>query len=189
MYSQIQRVVKVLAIALGALSLSALTACTTAPETAEGRAAIRLDATTTLSMAQRNDPSLAVLVKKSVGHAVFPTIGKGAVALGGAYGKGVLFEGSDIVGYCDLTQATIGFQLGGQSYSEIIVFSTKEALFRFKGGSFEFAAQATAVAIRSGAAANARFADGVAVFTMNEAGLMYEAAVGGQKFSFLHDRN
>lgn len=189
MFSQFQRGIRVLAVVIGAFSLSALTACSTAPDTAEGRAAIRREATNSLSTAQRNDPSLKTLIGQAVGHAVFPTIGKGAIGIGGAYGKGVLFEGSDVVGYCDLSQATIGFQLGGQSYSEIIVFNTKDALFSFKGGNFEFGAQATAVALRSGAGANAKFADGVAVFTMNEAGLMYEASIGGQKFSYQPDKD
>jgi lipid-binding SYLF domain-containing protein len=83
-----------------------------------------------------------------------------------------------------MTQATIGLALGGQSYSEIIVFKTPDALAKFKQGNFRFDAQATAVAIESGAGANAKFAHDVAVFTMDEAGLMYEASVGGQKFSY-----
>ncbi len=189
MFNHIHRTIKFMAVVAGASMLAAMTACSTAPDTAEGRTAIRRDATSTLSTAERNDPSLKTLIDKSIGHAVFPTIGKGAIGIGGAYGKGVLFEGSSAIGYCDLSQATIGFQLGGQSYSEIIVFNTKDALFRFKGGSFEFGAQATAVALHSGAGANAKFRDGVAVFTMNEAGLMYEASIGGQKFSYQPDKD
>jgi lipid-binding SYLF domain-containing protein len=118
-------------------------------------------------------------------YAVFPTVGKAAVAIGGAYGKGVLYQHGKFVGYCDMTQASIGFALGGQAYTEIIVFKTPEALTRFKSGNFAFSAQATAVAVRAGAGANAKYDDGVAVFTMNEAGLMGEASVGGQKFSYV----
>jgi lipid-binding SYLF domain-containing protein len=115
---------------------------------------------------------------------VFPGVGKGGVGVGGAYGRGELFEGGKLAGYCTLTQASIGLQLGGQKYTELIFFETKAALDRFKSGNFAFAAQASAVALKSGASANAKYAGGVAVFTMGEAGLMYEASIGGQKFSF-----
>ena len=88
------------------------------------------------------------------------------------------------MGYCDLSQASIGVQLGGQKYTEIICFETAQAVQNFKEGHFRFDAQATAVALKSGAGANAKYKDGVAVFTMDESGLMYEASVGGQKFSY-----
>ncbi|MFN0007892.1 MAG: YSC84-related protein [Planctomycetota bacterium] len=120
----------------------------------------------------------------SHGSAVFPKIGKGAVGIGGAYGKGVLFQGGHIVGYCDVSQASIGLALGGQTYTEIICFQDQKAFDRFKSGKFTFDAQATAVALHSGAGANAKYADGVAVFTMDEKGLMFEAAIGGQKFDY-----
>lgn len=164
--------------------LLSMAACSTAPRSTEGKADIRNDAAAALAKAQYNDPTLTPLLRNAVGYAVFPTVGKGAVGIGGAYGKGVLYEGGDFAGYCDLTQATIGFQLGGQSYTEIIAFETREALARFKTGNFAFDAQATAVALRSGSGANARYSNGVAVFTMDEAGLMFEASVGGQKFSY-----
>ncbi len=88
------------------------------------------------------------------------------------------------IGYADLSQASVGLQLGGQSYTEILVFETVNALDKFLLGNFEFSAQATSVALRSGEGANAKFQDGVAVFTTDEAGLMFEAAVSGQKFSY-----
>jgi lipid-binding SYLF domain-containing protein len=137
-----------------------------------------------LAKAERNDPTLSTLLRDAKGYAVFPTVGKGAAGIGGAYGKGVLYEAGAFTGYCDLTQTSIGLQLGGQSYTEIICFSTEDALTRFKTGQFAFDAQATAVAVKSGAGANAKFSDGVAVFTMDEAGLMFEASIGGQKFSY-----
>lgn len=166
------------------LAAGALAACSTAPKTETGRTNIRADAQTALEKAERNDVSLAQLLRDASGYAIFPSVGKGAVGVGGAYGRGVLYEKGAFVGYCDLTQASIGFQLGGQAYTEIIAFQTPEALSKFKSGNFAFDAQATAVALKSGAGANAKYANGVAVFTMNEAGLMYEASLGGQKFSF-----
>ena len=169
-------------LAAGLLSL--LVACATAPETHEGKAEMRRSSGEALAQAQRNDPSLRNLIQGAAGYAVFPSIGKGAIGIGGAYGKGDLYQNGVVVGYCDLSQATIGVQLGGQAYTEILVFETPAAVERFKNGNFRFNAQATAVALKSGAGANARFVEGVAVFTMDEAGLMYEASIGGQKFSY-----
>lgn len=133
---------------------------------------------------KRADPSLQRMLDKAYGHAIFPSVGKGAVGVGGAYGRGEVFEGSRMVGYCDLSQGTIGFQLGGQEYMELIVFETREALDRFKSNTFEFSGQASAVAVRSGAAATAPYENGVAVFTATKAGLMFEASIGGQRFTY-----
>ncbi|MBX3323655.1 MAG: lipid-binding SYLF domain-containing protein [Phycisphaeraceae bacterium] len=176
-----------LAVLVGLTCLFLLTivpGCSTAPRTVGGRYDLERDAARTLSIAKRNDSSLSKFLTDARGYAVFPTVGKGAIGVGGAYGRGVLYEGGKIVGYCDLTQGTIGLQLGGQAYSQIIAFETQDAVDIFKSGNFAFSAQATAVALRSGAGANAKYADGVAVFTMDEAGLMFEAALGGQKFSY-----
>jgi len=165
-------------------ALLALSACSTAPRSESDRVEIQDDAATSLATARKNDPTLGQILNNAAGYAVFPTVGKGAVGVGGAYGRGVLYEGGAFAGYCDLSQASIGFQLGGQAYTEIIAFETPAALSTFKSGNFAFGAQATAVALKSGAGANAKYADGVAVFTMGEAGLMYEASIGGQKFSY-----
>ncbi len=166
------------------VGLLTLAACSTAPETAQGKADIERDAATALAKAKATDPTLVNVFNTAAGYAVFPSVGKGAAGFGGAYGKGVLYERGKAVGYCDLSQATIGFQLGGQAYTEIIAFETQQAVETFKQGNFRFDAQATAVALKSGAGANAQYTNGVAVFTMDEAGLMYEASVGGQKFSY-----
>ena len=171
--------------AMSILGLLALTGCSTAPKSVEGRASIEKEAAVALDRAKANDVTLAEVLKKAHGYAVFPSVGKGAIGVGAAYGKGVYYENGVAIGYCDISQATIGFQLGGQAYTEMIVFATKEAADRFKSGNFAFDAQATAVALKSGASANAKYSDGVAVFTMDEAGLMYEASVGGQKFSYM----
>jgi lipid-binding SYLF domain-containing protein len=168
----------------GVIGFFLMGGCATAPPTVQGKANIEQDAAAALAEAQTSDPSLVKLLDAAAGYAVFPSIGKGAVGVGGAYGKGVLYEGGVVVGYCDMSQASIGFQLGGQAYTEIIAFETQQAVETFKQGNFRFGAQATAVALKSGAGANAKFADGVAVFTMDQAGLMYEASLGGQKFSY-----
>jgi len=141
---------------------------------------------------------------KCYGYAVFPTIGKGGFAIGGAYGKGKVYEAGKYVGDTSMTQITIGFQLGGQAYSEMIFFEDKRAFDEFTSGNFEFSGQAGAVAITAGASAQAgttgttagasvtqsdaattaKYSKGMAVFTVAKGGLMYEASIGGQKFSY-----
>ena len=115
-------------------------------------------------------------------YAVFPSIGKGGLGVGGAAGNGTLYRGGAIVGDSKMSQVTIGFQAGGQAYSEIIFFKNKEAFDRFTGDKFEFAAQATAVAVTAGASFDVDYRDGILIFTHAKGGLMYEASVGGQKF-------
>ena len=171
-------------LSLAAAATLALTACLTAPKSSEGKADIRKDSDVALVKANASDPTMTNVFETAHGSAVFPKIGKGGVGVGGAYGKGVLYQDGRMVGYCDVSQASIGLQLGAQTYTEIICFEDQESFDRFKTGNFSFDAQATAVALKSGAGANAKYSDGVAVFTMDEAGLMFEAAIGGQKFSY-----
>lgn len=166
------------------LLLLGIAACETAPKSVEGKADMRQDAATALAKAKASDSTLTTLLRNAAGYAVFPSVGKGGAGVGGAYGKGVLYEHGTPVGYCDLSQVSVGAQLGGQSYTEIISFETNDAVNRFKQGNFRFDAQATAVALKSGAGANAKYREGVAVFTMDEAGLMFEASIGGQKFAY-----
>ena len=107
------------------------------------------------------------------------------MGVGGATGRGVVYEKGEVIGYSRMSQASIGFQLGGQSYAEVIFFQTKEALERFTGGNFEFGAQASAVALTAGVSADVNYRNGVAVFTQANGGLMYEASIGGQKFDYV----
>ncbi|WP_028767396.1 YSC84-related protein [Shewanella fidelis] len=134
------------------------------------------------------------------GYALFPTVGKGGIGLGAAYGKGRVYRGGSYTGDTSLTQVSFGFQLGGQAYSEIIFFKDQKAYNEFTSGSFEFGAQASAVAINIGAnaqagttgnsagagksAAKAAYINGMAVFTVAKGGLMFEAALAGQSFTF-----
>lgn len=160
--------------------------CSTAPSSSVDRSALVADAKATLDRFERVNPAMFEQYDDaSVAVAAFPTVGKGGIGIGGAYGKGVLFENGRVVGYCDLTQASIGFQLGGQAYSEIIFFKDGPSLRDFKQSRFEFAAQASAVAVTADASTNADFDNGVAVFTLAGKGLMYEASIGGQKFSYV----
>jgi lipid-binding SYLF domain-containing protein len=161
-----------------------LTGCSTAPKSAEGQAQLTVKAEDAIQTAKKADPGLQKFFDTAVGYAVFPSVGKGGIGVGGAYGRGEVFEGGKPVGYATLTQASIGLQLGGQKYTELIFFENKAALDNFKSGTFAFAAQASAVALKSGVSANAKYSGGVAVFTLGEAGLMYEASIGGQKFAY-----
>lgn len=130
------------------------------------------------------DPSMSKFFDGSYAYVVFPRIAKGAAGVGAANGEGVFFEQGAPVGESEMTQVTVGFQLGGQSYSEFIFFQDKSHADVFKDGNLEFSANASAVAVKSGAAAANDFSNGMAVFTMPRGGLMFEASVGGQKFSY-----
>lgn len=138
----------------------------------------------TIAAFKNSDPDMKVFFDKAYGFAVFPIIGKGGFGIGGAYGKGTVYKKGKLIGSSTMAQLTIGFQLGGQAYREIIFFKNKKALEHFTGGNFEFGAQASAIAVTAGASADAAYSDGVAVFTLPKGGLMYEASIGGQKFSF-----
>jgi lipid-binding SYLF domain-containing protein len=131
---------------------------------------------------KEKDPSIEKFVNKAAGYVVIPTVGKGGFGIGGARGKGILYENGVATAVVTLTQLTIGFQAGGQAYSEFIFFEDDVALGDFKRGNYELGAQASAVAITAGASADAQFNGGVAIFTQAKGGLMYEASVGGQKF-------
>ena len=120
----------------------------------------------------------------SYGYVIFPNVGKGGIGIGGAAGNGTAYEKGNKIGMAKLSQLSIGFQWGGQAYREIIFFENKEAMDNFKENKLEFSAQVSAVAVTAGASANAKFVDGVMVFTMQKGGLMYEASVGGQKLKF-----
>jgi len=143
--------------------------------------------------------------KNAYGYAVFPTIGKGGIGIGGSYGTGQVYEGGKVTGEVSLIKGSIGWQFGGQAFSQMIFFEDKRAYDDFTSGNFEFDATASAVAITAGAQAKAgtegtsagasagpatgkqaktSYHKGMVVFTHAKGGLMYEASIGGQKFTF-----
>jgi len=154
----------------------------------------------------RNAGESGAFFEKSYGYAVFPTIGKGGIGIGGAHGSGRVYGQGKLIGTSSMTQVTIGFQLGGEAFSQIIFFETKDALNNFTSGNFEFSAEASATAITASASAGANtgggasagvsggkndasttsmgFRKGMAIFTIAKGGLMYQATLGGQKYSF-----
>ena len=147
-------------------------------------AASQKNAEATIAEFKRADPDMDAFFKKAYGYAVFPEITKGGFVVGGAGGDGTVFEQGAGVGSSEMSQVTVGLQAGGQTYSEAIFFKDKTALDNFKKGNFEFAAEASAVAVKTGASKTADYANGVAIFTMAKGGLMFEASVGGQKFTY-----
>jgi len=142
------------------------------------------DAASVIRKFKEKDPGFEKVFADAYGYAIFPTVGKGAIGIGAARGKGEVFEQGVLIGKSTLTQLTVGFQLGGQAYSEVILFKDKTALDDFRRGNFEFNAQVSAIALTARASRDIAYNRGVAIVTMGKGGLMYEASVGGQKFSF-----
>lgn len=130
------------------------------------------------------DPGLKDWVDHAHGYAVFPSVGKGGLGLGGAYGNGIVFERGEPIGRSQMIQGTVGFQIGAQNFSMVIFFQDDAALTTFQRGNFEFSAQATAIAAAAGVGATTSYEKGVAVFILGRGGLMAEASVGGLKFDY-----
>jgi lipid-binding SYLF domain-containing protein len=161
-----------------------LAGCATAPASRPEREALLTESVTALQRMSAEDPGVTALVKRGTGYALFPTVTKGGLVVGGARGQGVLYERGRHTAYCDLTQATVGAQVGAQTFSELLVFESQAALDRFKAGQLAFAADASAVALQRGVAtANLPFVEGVAVVVSPITGAMAEAAIGGQQFT------
>jgi lipid-binding SYLF domain-containing protein len=161
-----------------------LVSCATAPSSRAEKDTLLTEAASAMTRMSAEDPTLPALVRRGYGYALFPEVTKGGLVVGGARGQGVLYEQGRHVGYCDLSQASVGLQAGAQTFSELLVFENKGALDRFKAGSLNFAADASAVVLKSGVAANAEFIDGVAVVVSPIGGVMLEASVGGQQFTY-----
>lgn len=127
---------------------------------------------------------MANLFKNASGYVIFPNVGKGGLGVGGAGGKGAVYKKGKTVGTAQMVQVTVGAQAGGQAYREIIFFENNDALDRFMQNKIEFSGQVSAIAAKSGASANANYRDGVVVFSQEKGGLMLEASLGGQKFTY-----
>jgi lipid-binding SYLF domain-containing protein len=152
----------------------------------------------------KNAGTSGTFFPRSYAYAVFPTVGSGALGVGGAYGKGRVYVHGVYAGNATMGQVSVGFQAGGKAYSQIIFFEDKRALDEFESGNFEFGADASVVAVTAGANAGAAtngassgvsvgqndaatrgiFQKGMAVFTVAKGGLMYSASIAGQKFSY-----
>jgi lipid-binding SYLF domain-containing protein len=167
-------------LALAALCTMAALVAFNAPA-AEG---LKSESQQTLTNFLRADSTLQKFIDQSAGYAVFPNVSKGGLVVGGARGKGVVYEKNNPIGVATMTQASVGAQAGGQTFAEIICFETPAALKDFKAGKFEMSAEVSAVAAAEGASKAAKYKQGVAVFTLPKKGLMVQASIGGQKFKF-----
>lgn len=146
---------------------------------------LQAQAEPSLAAFKKADSTLAPLLAEAAGYALFPNVGKGGFVLGGAHGSGLVYEkGGRLVGSAKMSQFSVGAQIGGQAFAELILFETVEALNRFKESRFEMGANLSAVAAAEGQAKAAKYNEGILVMTRPIKGLMAEASVGGQKFSF-----
>jgi lipid-binding SYLF domain-containing protein len=167
-----------------ALAVSSLIAVLPALAVHAAEDDLRAECQQAVSDLLRTDAGLQKFMNDSAGYAVFPNVGKGGLIVGGAHGKGCVYAKTNYIGQATMTQASIGAQVGGQTFAEVIFFETPAALEDFKSGKFEMSADVSAVAVKEGASAAANYKQGVAVFTLPKKGLMAQAAVGGQKFKF-----
>lgn len=172
-------------VVLLTLAAMGLAGCDATPSTTAKRETLHEESRGVLDQFRTTDPSIDRFVKTAAGYAVFPSITTGAFVVGGSYGRGEVFErGGKFIGYADISQGSIGAQIGGQSFSELIFFENAAAMASFKNGELSFDARASAVAAANGAATTADYRNGTLVFTLSQSGLMAQAAIGGQKFSF-----
>jgi lipid-binding SYLF domain-containing protein len=161
-----------------------LASCATAPASRADQTALLAEATSTMQQMRAEDPEVSALVQRGYGYALFPTVTKGGLVVGGAHGRGVVYERGRHIGYSDLTQGSVGAQVGAQTFSELLVFENKDALNRFKAGQLNFAADASAVVLKTGVATDVPFVNGVAVAVRPTGGAMVEASIGGQRFTY-----
>lgn len=141
-------------------------------------------AAASLAAFKEQDPSIQAELDKSVGYAVYPSVGKAGFVIGGSSGRGVAYQGGEVVGGTKLSQVKIGLVAGVATYSQLVVFNTEEAWENFKLGKFVAGADAGAVAMKAGGAGSASYTDGVAMFIYDQDGIMGDISVAGEKFSF-----
>lgn len=170
-------------IALAALSL-VLIGCASGPKTEEQQKDLSTEVRAAVDRLKLRDPSMDKFFAGSSGYVVLPSVGKGGLIFGGAAGNGEVFSGGRSIGFCSMNQGSVGAQIGGQVFDEFIFFKDQSALNQFKNGTFQFAAQASAVMATSGAGAANDYQDGVAVFIGSSTGAMLDASIGGQQFDF-----
>ena len=173
------------AIIVLALVIGLMAGCSTGSVTKEEGDTLFKQAQVSRQEWNKVDPQFEAFAKKGYGWAFFPEITKGGFVVGGAHGRGVVYEKGQHIGYADLTQMSLGFQAGFQDYSQLIVFENQTAMDKFKRNEIDFGANASAVVADKGAAMGAQFVDGVAVFVRPTGGAMAEASVGGQQIAYL----
>jgi lipid-binding SYLF domain-containing protein len=170
-----------------ALALLALAGCGSAPATPAEKADLTDDGQTRLRGLERDNPDLKATVDNSYGYAIFPSIAKGGLVFEAASGQGVVYEQNQYIGFAHLTLVNFGAVIGGEDYTELLVFKTKDAMADFEANRLKFDATASAVALKAGARADAKFVNDVAAFTKSNSGFDIDASIGGQQFTFTRD--
>jgi len=173
-----KRITPVVALAL------VLCGCATGPKTETDKKELSTEVSAAIERLKVRDPSIDKFFANSSGYVVLPSVGKGGFVFGGAAGDGQVFAGGSSIGYCSMNQGSFGATVGGQVFDEFIFFKDAAALKQFTDGTFQFAAQASAVMATSGAGAANDYQNGVAVFIGSSTGAMLDASIGGQRFDF-----
>ena len=184
-----RKVIFPLAVAMGFGTIGVVGCDTSTPNSPAQQTALHDEARATLERMEAQDPGLKNLVQNSYGYAIFPEVGAGAIGIGGASGEGYVYQNGQRIGTVKLSQASVGAQLGGNTYGELIIFQDEHALNRLMNNSIEFGADANAVAVKNGAAGSASFNHGVEIYVLPKGGLEVGVAVNGQKFHFTPTSN
>lgn len=161
-----------------------LAGCATAPPKRESKAVLKAECDEAIALFKAKEPAINKFFQSAYGYAVLPKIFKAAFIGGGAYGRGQVYERGQMIGFCDMKQATLGFSFGGEFFREIIFFRERDDLAQFMNGKFTMSAQITGVALTAGAAGKADYKYGMAAFIDTDAGLMVDASLGGQHFTY-----
>ncbi len=162
-----------------------ISGCVTVPEGEHKKSMLQGEVDFALSEFKSRNPVVEVYLAEAYGYAIFPKVTKGAFWLGGAFGRGQVYEKSQMVGFSSMSQGTFGFSFGVQFFRELIFFRDHATLERFRTSRFAFSAQASVVVVKVGVGSKTEYQDGMAVFIITDAGLMVDASVGGQKFKYV----
>ena len=171
-------------IALFVAGCAICAGCATAPSTRAERHSLRQNADATLGEMIARKPALRDVTQGALAYAVFPSVGKGGMIVGGAYGRGVLYEGGSATGYVSLEQASLGAQLGGESFSELLVLRRTADVDALKAGDYTIGADVGVVILSAGAAAHATFDPNASVFVLSRGGLMVDISISGQQLKY-----
>ena len=176
-------------VSLLGLAAAAMVGCSNGeavgPNSSTQTVGLRQDAQTALQKMLDKDPNLQNVINDSYAYAVFPDVGKAALIVGGAGGRGVVYRNGQVIGTAKLEQVSAGPQIEGGSYSELVVFKDANAFQRFENGNLQWGAQASAIAVKAGAGAATDFDNGVAAYVLPRGGLGAGASIGGQKLTYM----
>lgn len=173
-----------LAVALSLVAGGSLGCTSTAPQTEARKTTLHDETQTALKSMKASDPTLDAALSGAAGYAMFPDATKAGFLFGGAYGRGEVYQNGKFIGYSTINQGTVGAQIGAMNYSLLLVFENQAALDKFTRGEWSPAANASAIALKAGAAAATKFTNGTFMLIDTRGGAMAEATLGGQKFNF-----